>query len=157
MVVRATSVILVLVILIDLFFSSLSGTLGNYFEGHWPAIASSIGLMLLAMANFRFFSLKDDHEFIHIRSGSALLPFGQSPAAINFEFLKKNISHFSVIEKGPSKKLHLQLSADYRGSSDYSFSLSFFTASDIERLNQLLAKSVRKPVKSGASPLVNVS
>ena len=130
MVVRGTGIILVLIILIDIFFSSLSGTLGNYFDEHWPAIINGMGL--------------------------ALIPFRQSPADINFEFLKKNISGFSIVEKRPAKKLRIELSMAYRGNSSYEFSLSFFSRSDLEHLKQVLAKTTRKRAKSDTSPLVNV-
>ena len=139
---RVLVLVLIGIILVDLFFSSLSGSLSNYFEGHLPAMLSGVLILFLAALKPRYFSFRDDHEFIHIQSRSALLPFVEGPADVNFELLKKNIRSFEFKGWGSYQKMHIMLHNTYRGENEYIFSMSFISADQIESMRKSLNRAI---------------
>lgn len=148
---RVLSLFLIGVILIDLFFSQLSGSLSSYFDAHIPALASGGVLLLLLLMNPRYFSLNDDHEFIQIRSTSALWPFAENPAEVNFDIPKKNIGEFHITHRGLRSLITLELSTAYRGQSQYSFDISYLSGKKIAHLRRLVKQALKKPPGRRAS------
>lgn len=153
---RVLLVVLISVIITDLFFSSLSGSLSNYFDGHLPAIISTGIIVLMLILNLRYFSFSDDHEFIHIQSRSGLLPLGEAPAEVNFEFLKKNIADFRVEGWGSYQKLYLRLHSGYRGKDEYRFTMSFLSVDQAERVRNSLKRAIQKSSKEKQPQLASV-
>ncbi len=156
LVARILLFVLAFVIIIDLFFSQLSGSLSEYFEGHVPAFISMGIMVLLLFINPRYFSFRDEHEFLHIQSRSGLMPIGEVPAEVNFEFLKKNIRDYHIHGWGSHLKLHLKLSSEYRGKDEYCFVLSFMSKDQVKQLRNALKRATRESSKENRQRLVSV-
>lgn len=153
---RILLLMLIGVIITDLFFSSLSGSLSAYFEGHFPAIISTAIIVLMLILNLRYFSFSDDHEFIHIKSRLGLLPVGENPAEVNFEFLKKNIADFRFDGWGSYRRLYLKLHSAYRGSDQYRFNISFMSSDEVARMRNCLNRAIEKSAKEKHPQLATV-
>jgi hypothetical protein len=153
---RILVLVLVSIILADLLFSSLSGSLSDYFEGHWPAIVSGTIIAVMIALNLRYFSFSDDHEFIHIQTRSGLLPIAEAPAEINFEFLKKNIADYHISGWGSYQKLYIKLSSEYRGKDEYHFAMSFISGDQAERIRTSLKRAIQKSSKQPHAQLASV-
>lgn len=153
---RTLMVVLLSVILSDLIFSQLSGSLSDIFNGHQPAIISSILLMLLIVLNPRYFSFSDDHEFIQIQSHSGFWAMFQNRASINFDLPKNYIAGYTITGWGKSRRLNLQLRTSYREKSEYHFDIAFLTSSQIKSIHQSLLIVIERPQKKPHPDLTSV-
>ena len=148
--------LLLAVIVIDLFFSSISGSLSNYFEGHLPAMISGGLILFIFLLKPRFFSFNDDHEFLHIKSSPGLSPFGQNPAEINFEFQKRNIKEYQITGWGIFRKLYIHLYSDYRGTSQYEFRLSFTSSKELDQIRDSFSKAMSRSAQKKSARFISV-
>ena len=145
------------IILIELIFSGLSGSLSDYFDGHLPAIISGALILAILLSNPRFFSFEDDHEFLHIKSSSGLSPMAGNPADVNFEFQKSNVKSFQVSGRSIFKRLEISLKSPYRGNSEYQFRMSFITSGEIEEITSSLTKAINQFKQKGHSSVPSMS
>lgn len=132
----------------DLIFNSIEGSISNLFEAHWLSYGGGIILVLLIFMRLSYFSFEVDHEIIHIVSKSLLFGAFQSKRDINFEFPKRNLSQLQLKNSAFGPLLFLSLETQHGAKSTQRFKLSFLSKSEtdsiLSSLNEIAANNNSK-------------
>ncbi len=153
---RALMISLLCIIVLDLLFSQLSGSIKDFAAGHRPAVISGITALLLTVLNPRYFSFVDDHELIHIQSSSGLWSIFEHASEVNYTLPKSYIKDYEVTGKGLKRKLTLALITPYRGSYQYSFKMALLNSKQVAQIESALDKILKSTSKHQKSDLANV-
>ena len=122
---RVLLLILVTVLIADLVFSQINGSISNYFDGHIPGFVAAAGILTLASIRINYFSYEDEYEIIHIHSKSLIFGSFKAPAETRYEFPKRIICDYSFDKNFLSKKLTISLMTQHGVKRIRKFNLTF--------------------------------
>lgn len=149
---RILLVVLVIVVLSDLFFSQLPGSISNYFEGHLPAIISGTIILFLAFVRINYFSYEDEYEIIHIRSKSLIFGRFEGIAQTRYEFPKRTVEKVELRKILFQKQLIIHLKTQQGEKKVRKFDLSFVPLTKLKYVyNSLLKISNQNKLSSESS------
>jgi hypothetical protein len=80
----------------DLMLSQIEGSVSTLLAGHWLAITSGVGLVILAFVRVNYFHYDDSYEILHIRSQS-LFSFTTDPNTnTRYDFPKRKVVDYEI-------------------------------------------------------------
>lgn len=136
--------LLLLCILVDLGLSLIQGSLSDLFPNHELALAAIVGLLILTVLRFSFFSYEDEYEIIHIDTRSLVFGFLESQKHRHYEFAKLILADFQI-EKGFLKyKLTLTVTSSTGDKKLRRFDLYFLN----DEKKSYVEKSLKKVLKA---------
>lgn len=116
---------LILVLISDMLFSQINGSISYYFANHTPGIIAAVGILLLASIRINYFSYEDEYEIIHIHSKSLIFGSFKAPAETRYEFPKRIIYDYHFSKSLFSKKLTISLATQQGVQRIRKFNLTF--------------------------------
>lgn len=122
---RILLLILILVLVSDIIFSQINGSISDYFVNHTPGILAAVGILLLASIRINYFSYEDEYEIIHIHSKSLIFGSFKAPAQTRYEFPKRIIYDYEFSKGLFSKKLTISLATQHGVQRIRKFNLTF--------------------------------
>lgn len=132
--------ILILVVIADFSLSQLSGSIGDYFEDHIPAMVSGILILIMASIRVNYFSYEDEYEIVHIRSKSLIFGSFETPAQTRYEFPKRIIYDFDYDQNFFRKRLTIFVATQQGIKKIRKFNLTFMPSRKLKSLISSLEK-----------------
>ena len=117
--------ILIGVLVTDIVFSQINGSLSYYFQNHTPGIIALIGIIVMASIRINYFSYEDEYEIIHIHSKSLIFGSFKAPAQTRYEFPKRIICDYEFKKSIFTKRLTISLVTQHGIKRVRKFNLTF--------------------------------
>ena len=144
---RWLAAIFAALVLIDLIFSVLPGSLADISKGHIMAFTGGIGLGILFILPVNYFHYDDSYEILHLRSKS-LWSLG-TDLHKRFDFPKRKVTDYQIKGGGPFKSLWLTLD-NYASDSQKVRKLGIFMITE-EQLAALIDSLERMKARNKAN------
>lgn len=113
------------VLVTDIVFSQINGSLSYYFQNHTPGIIALIGIVIMASIRINYFSYEDEYEIIHIHSKSLIFGNFKAPTQTRYEFPKRIIYDYEFKKGLLTKRLTISLLTQHGVKRVRKFNLTF--------------------------------
>jgi len=145
---RATALVLLILIIVDFFLSSIPGSLGDFFRSHVISYVAAAVLILLALLKAKYFYYEDEYEIIHIRQQPLfvdLMSLTSTYGYSRYEFPKRILKSVSLVESFPLRKsIHFTVETTGKTDKLRKVDVSFMSKEDIDYVMRSMNAIVKR-------------
>lgn len=138
---RVILVLLLVLLVIDLTFALIPGSMSDLFTKHYLTYASGLAIVLLAVLRFSYISYEDEYEIIHLNTQSLVFGPFETHKHKHYEFPKNILVNWELRSGFLKRELVLTVASSSGHEKTRRFDLLFLGKKEreyiIERLSEI--------------------